>query len=147
MTVIIIPCGFKKRTQTSRACDLYQGPYFKANLKWARSVAPDDLIFILSAKHGLVTLFRELEPYDLKMGESGSVEPGVINCQFNLMGLGVAKVYAFGGKEYLRALAQAGIVFCAPLGALPDGRFGFQMSELKKNHGRLPRWKNDSKSY
>jgi hypothetical protein len=121
MTVIIIPCGFRKRKVTSPACELYQGPYFKSNLEWARSVSPDDLIFILSAKHGLVKLDHKLEPYDLKMGERGSVGPHILRHQISELKLEKAKVYAVGGHEYLSALHRAGVEFCAPVKGFTNG--------------------------
>jgi hypothetical protein len=43
--------------------DLYTSPLFKLNLKYAKTFNPDG-IFILSAKHGLLELDREIAPYD-----------------------------------------------------------------------------------
>jgi len=50
---------------------LYTSSLFKLNLKYARKLKPDD-IFILSAKHGLLSLDNEIEPYDLTLNEMGT---------------------------------------------------------------------------
>ena len=71
----VIPCGAKK-AHTARPCPssaLDQGPYFQACRDWARSVAGDDDIRILSARHGFVGLDTWLEPYDTRFGREGSV--------------------------------------------------------------------------
>lgn len=137
MTVIIIPCGFKKRAVKCRASELYQGPYFNMNLKWARSVAADECIFILSAKHGFLRLNNVVEPYDLKMGQSDCISPDTVSMQASILGLYQATIYAVGGEKYLTTLKEAGLQFCAPVKGLPMGK---SMGALKKNLGKLPEW-------
>lgn len=46
--------------------DLYISPLFRKSLAYARSLKPDK-IFILSAKHGLLPLTKEIVPYDLTL--------------------------------------------------------------------------------
>ena len=46
---------------------------FKLNLKYANSLSPDD-IYILSAKHGLLDLEQEIEPYELTLNNMGAAE-------------------------------------------------------------------------
>jgi len=136
-TVIIIPCGFKKRRCACRAKQLYQGPYFLSNLRWALSVCHEHSIFIFSAKHGLLCLDDQVEPYNLKMGDPGSIKPDVIREQAKSKNLFQERLYAVGGKNYLNALSQAGLKFSAPVAGLSMGR---SMSSLKRNHGKLPPW-------
>jgi len=61
--IVLISCASKKLPRKSRAKDLYISPLFKLNLKYARTLNPDD-IFILSAKHGLLELDKDIDPYD-----------------------------------------------------------------------------------
>jgi len=61
--IVLISCASKKLPRKSRAKDLYISPLFKLNLKYARILNPDD-IFILSAKHGLLELDKDIDPYD-----------------------------------------------------------------------------------
>lgn len=138
MTVVIIPCGSSKLPDPARAAELYIGAYFTANLTWARSIVPDHRIFILSALHGLVELHQVLNPYNLKMGQPGSVEASKVRDQANALCLHMAKVYALGGGEYLSKLKAAGLMFCAPAAGLPMGK---QMQILKRNRGAVPRWR------
>ncbi len=62
-TVVLISCVKKKVPYRAEAKDLYVSPFFKLNLRYARSLNPD-AIFVLSAQHYLVGLEEELEPYE-----------------------------------------------------------------------------------
>jgi len=64
--IVLISCASKKLNHKAKAKDLYIGPLFKLSLEYARLLKPD-YIFILSAKHGLVDLEKELEPYNLTL--------------------------------------------------------------------------------
>ena len=65
-TIILISCVKQKLNRTCKAEELYTSPFFKKSLAFAKSLKPD-LIFILSAKYGLVALDREIEPYELTL--------------------------------------------------------------------------------
>lgn len=65
-TIILIGCVKKKRGSRTTAEDLYISPFFKKNLAYAKSLKPE-LIFILSAKYGLVALDQEIDTYDLTL--------------------------------------------------------------------------------
>lgn len=71
--IVLISCVSKKRTAKSKARDLYVSPLFKLNLQYACALKPD-AIFILSAKHGLVALDEEIEPYDVTLINMGVTE-------------------------------------------------------------------------
>lgn len=58
--------------------DLYTGSLFRAGLRWALSVAHEDQVLILSAKHGLVRLRTVLEPYEQFMGGGGAIPASVV---------------------------------------------------------------------
>lgn len=68
--VVIIPCGAQKQTICCAAGEMYTGPFFKLCLAYARSLATADDIFILSAKHGLLSLRAFIRPYDIKMSRA-----------------------------------------------------------------------------
>jgi hypothetical protein len=63
-TIVLISCVSRKRNDRARARDLYVSHLFKLNLKYAQQLADPDRIFILSAKHGLLSLDEEIDPYD-----------------------------------------------------------------------------------
>lgn len=83
--IVIIPCGGTKLPHAATAAELYTGSMFKDALRTARAMTAEDNIFILSAKHGLVALETMLEPYDLKMGQPGSVSLNTLRCQLRDM--------------------------------------------------------------
>lgn len=66
MTIVLISCCKTKLNKKSTAENLYQSELFKKSLYYAKELNPDG-IYILSAKHYLVSLDEELEPYDVKL--------------------------------------------------------------------------------
>jgi len=62
--IILIGCGKSKLDHAAPAEELYTGQLFKASLKWAKAQADVDHIFILSAKHCLLSLDEIVDPYD-----------------------------------------------------------------------------------
>ncbi len=62
-----------KRSEKSKAADLYVSPLFKMNLAYARTFKPD-AIFILSAKYGLLELDQEIETYNQTLNYMKSSE-------------------------------------------------------------------------
>lgn len=71
--IVLIACAAKKQSHAARAEELYISPLFKLNLRYAKSLKPDK-IFILSAKHHLVELNQELEPYNQTLNEMSVLE-------------------------------------------------------------------------
>lgn len=65
-TIILIPCCKNKRQTPCRAEEMYIGQLFKARLKYAKQLNPDE-IFILSAKYGLLTCDEIIEPYNVTL--------------------------------------------------------------------------------
>lgn len=71
--IVLISCASEKLTHRAKAKELYISTFFKFNLKYAEQLDPDE-IFILSAKHGLLTLNQEIEPYDKTLNTMKSAE-------------------------------------------------------------------------
>lgn len=73
--LVVIACGAAKLDHPAQAAELYTSAHFKLMLKAARRLAEDHggRVVIMSALHGLVELETVLAPYDLKMGETGSI--------------------------------------------------------------------------
>ncbi len=72
-TIALISCVSKKLPNKAPVCDIYISPLFKKNLAYARNRKVDD-IFILSAKHGLLELNEEIDPYNLTLNDMTSRE-------------------------------------------------------------------------
>lgn len=71
--IVLIACASKKRTRRTRARDLYDSPLFNLSLQYAEKLAPDE-IFVLSAKHGLLPLDKEIDPYEQTLNDMRSNE-------------------------------------------------------------------------
>ena len=69
--VVMISCVSKKLDTRARAAELYTSTLFRLNLQYARTLEPD-AFFILSAKHGLLALDDEIEPYDIMLNKMPS---------------------------------------------------------------------------
>ena len=61
--IVLISCVSQKLSHRAKAKDLYVSTLFRLNLKYAKILNPD-AIYILSAKHGLLSLEQEIEPYE-----------------------------------------------------------------------------------
>jgi len=76
--IALIGCSKKKVAGAVDipAGELYQGQLFKAQLLFARHslMLPDALIFVLSAKHGLVSLDEPLDYYNLSLVGMAAVD-------------------------------------------------------------------------
>lgn len=71
--IVLISCVSKKLEHKARAEDLYISPFFRLSLKYARKLKPDE-IFILSAKHGLLDLDDEIDPYDVTLNNMRAIQ-------------------------------------------------------------------------
>jgi hypothetical protein len=65
--IVLIQCASKKAKVKTKAEDLYISDLFRSSLLYAKRRLHPDHIFILSAKHGLLPLDKEVEPYDLTL--------------------------------------------------------------------------------
>jgi basic membrane lipoprotein Med (substrate-binding protein (PBP1-ABC) superfamily) len=67
--IVLLSCTKSKLDHKSPAQELYSAsPMFKKTLEYGKSLQPDKM-FILSAKHNLVPMTKELEPYDKTLKE------------------------------------------------------------------------------
>ena len=73
MLVVCISCVKTKRRHVCRAEELYTSPLFRLSLMYARSLEPD-MVFILSAKYGLLRLDDVVEPYEQTLNAMPKVE-------------------------------------------------------------------------
>ena len=64
MDYVFIACVKTKRTTRSKAKDMYISPMFKKAYKYALKYVPEDKIYILSAKYGLIHNSQIIDPYE-----------------------------------------------------------------------------------
>lgn len=112
-TMFVIPCAAAKADHDAPAAELYTSVFFRQALAAARSEVADDSILVLSALHGLVALDTVLAPYDVKMGDAGSVSVDDVAVQAVELGMLAddAEVYALLPASYFAVLDGALRVF------------------------------------
>ena len=88
--IVLISCVSQKRSYRSKSKDLYISTLFKKNLAYARRLNPD-VIYILSAKYGLLDLETEIDPY---------------NQTLNTMSTGEIRIWADKVLQQLRQVAN-----------------------------------------
>src|SRR5690348_17309313 len=106
----IVPCGAEKADAPTAARDLYQGSMFRQAFATATAQAdgPADRVLILSALHGLVDPDQVLAPYDLRMGDAGSVDAATIAAQAEAFGIAAGhNVTALLPSAYFARLDEA----------------------------------------
>jgi hypothetical protein len=111
----VIPCGAAKQDRPAPARDLYTGPMFRHTLAaaeteaaWCNANGTPTRILVLSALHGLITLDEAIAPYDLRMGQPGSVTAGTIADQAEALGIEHGhQVYGMLPRTYLAVLDDA----------------------------------------
>lgn len=133
--IVILSCGQKKVTKPTEAYRLYQGSYYKMNLKYALSITSLNCIYILSAKYGLIKSTEIIAPYNLKMGEPGSVTTDKIKQQAASLGILQNEVIILGGSLYVNKIRE---VFMKNKAPILGKSMGYAMQLLSRNMGKLP---------
>ncbi len=129
--VVVIPCGAAKLDRPAPAGELYTGSFHRACRKAADALArPGDTVLVLSALHGLVPLDHVLAPYELRMGQAGSVTGDQLRRQARELGVDAAReVIVLAGAAYTAAARQVWPRAAAPLEGA--GGMGYQLQRLK----------------
>lgn len=133
--IILVTCGKSKATRPCAAKDLYIGNAFRSNWRWAASVFPENQIFIISAKFGLLRSSQIIPPYDLKMGDQGSVSSSLIQSQAISLGIDQKRVCFVGGDLYFDMIKTIWNDVRHPTKGLAMGK---KAQLLKKNLGKFP---------
>lgn len=112
--VVVIACGATKLDTTAPAAELYTSAHFALMLRAARRVATQQAgrVLILSALHGLVELDTEIAPYDVKMGDPGSIAPDVLAHQ--VASIAPSSITTLLPLAYAAALDEAAELAGAP---------------------------------
>jgi len=111
--LIVLACGSTKLDHPAPAESLYCSSHFALMLAAARSEAADTVrvcggtasVAILSALHGLVDPMTVLKPYNLKMGQPGSVTATQLAAQLGRTP--PDEIVAMLPSAYLRVLTEA----------------------------------------
>ena len=113
--------------------DLYVSTLFKLNLKYANSINPDE-IYVLSAKHGLLELEREIKPYEqtlnnMRANEVRAWANNVLQQLQSIASVEEAEFIFLAGDKYRKYLLPHIKNAVVPLEGL---RIGEQLQRLKE---------------
>ena len=130
--IVLISCVSQKLSYRAKARDLYTSTLFKLNLKYADKLAPDE-IFILSAKHGLLSLEQEIEPYEqtlnnMRSGEIKAWAYHVLDQIKAVCSIEDSEFTFLAGDKYRKYLLRHIKNYKVPLKGL---RIGEQLQKLK----------------
>lgn len=107
--VFVIGCAAKKRPTRSPARELYTSPLFRKSLELASLIA--DAAYVASAKHGLVELDEELEPYEETLVGKPKAERLAWGCNVG----NALEARLLGGVARPRVVILAGEPYSAPI--------------------------------
>lgn len=132
--IILISCASRKLPTRSKAKDLYISTLFDLNLRFAYSMNPD-AVYILSAKHGLLNLETEIDPYNLTLNNMTQREIKEWALKVIIQLDAVADLsndhFIFlAGDKYRKYLVPSLRAYEVPLEGLPIGK---QLQFLKRN--------------
>jgi len=127
LTVALVGCGKQKLEVRAKARDLYAGRLFRMSYEHAERTSDD--VLILSAKHGVISPFKEIDPYDLSINQmlihhKHQWARWVISELIMLYPLTRLRIVFYAGQAYIRPiLAEASEQeaywdFCNPLEGL-----------------------------
>ena len=68
-TVVLVSCSAGKEAKSMPAEKLYNSDLFKKQMEYAKKLAPDSNVYIISAKYHLVPLNKTISPYNLTLKE------------------------------------------------------------------------------
>jgi hypothetical protein len=131
--VVVVPCGAAKRPRRTTAGDMYTGGYHRACRRYAVRFGADRIL-VLSARHGLLDLDEPIDPYELRMGQPGSVTTAAIRRQAERLAVASADVVLLGGRAYVERAAPVWPQARTPLAHV--GGIGRQLAVLA--HGPDP---------
>jgi hypothetical protein len=131
--IVLISCVSQKLPHRAKARDLYVSTLFKLNLKYANSLSPNE-IYVLSAKHGLLELEREIEPYEQTLNNMRTAEikewaNNVLQQLRSVASLEEAEFIFLAGDKYRKYLLPHIKNAVVPLEGL---RIGEQLQRLKE---------------
>jgi hypothetical protein len=86
----------------------------------------------LSAAHGLLDLFTQIDPYDITVGDPGSVSADFVQAQVRERGIESAEVTVLAGSKYVTLARQSWPDLQAPLaGAGGIGEMKQRLSRIR----------------
>ena len=146
--IVILSCTKSKLDKPAPAQELYgASPMFRKTLEYGKSLQPDKM-YILSAKHHLVPLNKELAPYDKTLKEMPKdekekwAEETIKQMKSKGLNLDKDNFVFLTGSEYMKPLKPYIKNIEAPMeGKRLGERLGWLNSQIKKLNEVFKRFK------
>ncbi|MEN6385912.1 MAG: DUF6884 domain-containing protein [Phycisphaerales bacterium] len=136
-TIVLISCVKTKLAIATKAKDLYTSDLFRKNYQYALTLDPD-MIFILSAKYGLLSPETMIEPYEMtlntmKLADRKRWSTIVLNELSKHTDLKNDKFVFLCGQKYREFLLSDMCNYEIPMEGLTNGRQKQWLKEKLKN--------------
>ncbi|WP_053679915.1 DUF6884 domain-containing protein [Streptomyces sp. XY66] len=131
--IVVVGCGKAKQDRRVRAGAMYVGTFHGSCRETAKALLQDGgRLYILSAAHGLLDLSTEIDPYDITVGDPGSVSGDFVQAQVRERGIESAEVTVLAGSKYVALARQSWPGLQAPLaGAGGIGEMKQRLSQIR----------------
>ena len=131
--IVVVGCGKAKQDRRVRAGAMYVGTFHGSCRETAKALLQDGgRLYILSAAHGLLDLSTEIDPYDITVGDPGSVSADFVQAQVRERGIESAEVTVLAGSKYVALARQSWPDLEAPLaGAGGIGEMKQRLSQIR----------------
>lgn len=107
---IFIGCGKAKKSVRSKASELYTGAVFQKQLEYARACTSDSHIYILSAKHHILRLDSQVDPYNVTLNDMSEEQRDEwaqkVVSKAKSMGITIDNQYFIAGANYIEPLEK-----------------------------------------
>lgn len=126
-------CGKAKQDRRVTAGAMYVGTFHGSCRETAKALLQNGgRQYILSAAHGLLDLSTEIDPYDITVGDPGSVSADFVQAQVRERGIESAEVTVLAGSKYVALARQSWPGLEAPLaGAGGIGEMKQRLSQIR----------------
>jgi len=119
-SIVLLMCGKNKLCKRAKVKDLYTSPRFQKSIQYAKTLTDYSNIYVLSAKHGLLGLEQEIDPYDksiyeMSVQEKKSWADMVIKSLRNISNLKEDKYIFLTDDDYSEYLLPFLVYFELPL--------------------------------
>ncbi|WP_435060142.1 DUF6884 domain-containing protein [Streptomyces sp. bgisy060] len=131
--IVVVGCGKTKQDRRVPAGAMYVGTFHGSCRETAKALLQDGgRPYILSAAHGLLDLSTEIDPYDITVGDPGSVSADFVQAQVRERGIESADVTVLAGSKYVALARQSWPGLEAPLaGAGGIGEMKQRLSQIR----------------
>jgi hypothetical protein len=136
-TIVLISCAKTKLQVAAKAKDLYTSDLFRKNYQYAVTLNPD-MIFILSAKYGLLSPETMIEPYEktlktMKIADRKKWSANILNDLSKYADMKNDKFILLCGIKYREHILFDMCNYEIPMNGLRNGQQNQWLKEKLKN--------------